>query len=524
MTIDADYVYKGLLCCNYLPMVTEHKDELPPTIFTTEDFIPEIADEMLASSFRKRDHDQIEYRVTRYNNITRLMHIPHPLPYARLCECIFKNWENLKYICDSKHSQIKPNIHGGGEEKDRIVIYYDYDGHPHEEYEQPEADRVVAMEKEPFPESELRQFELSCGARFLVDADIASFFPTIYTHAIPWALVGHEKAKANQTDKNIWYNVLDYCQRSMKRNETQGIPIGPATSNIISEVVLQEVDKALNEKGYKFVRYIDDYTCYCDTHDKAEIFLRDLEHELAKFLLSVNIRKISITELPVLCKASWVVDLNTHLSSDEYLSEQQVVNFIDYALGLQKKHLEGSVIKYAMRAVSGRINKNNINVYADYALTIAYYYPVVLPVVSRIIAKYTSEVKMDVMQKRLETNIKQHLAFRRSDAVCWSLYCAGLIDMPISQEMAGNIIESKDCMAMAMLLAMNQHKDMLINYVRSLSDKTDYDVDQFWILIHIFGDKLTDRQLVTYYNESGLRFLADKDIRFVDPSIFISEF
>ena len=37
MTIDADYVYEGLLRYNYFPMVKEHRDDIVP-VFTSEYF------------------------------------------------------------------------------------------------------------------------------------------------------------------------------------------------------------------------------------------------------------------------------------------------------------------------------------------------------------------------------------------------------------------------------------------------------------------------------------------------------
>ena len=36
---------------------------------------------------------------------------------------------------------------------------------------------------------------LIVGKKYCVTADISSCFPSIYTHAIPWALIGKNKAK-----------------------------------------------------------------------------------------------------------------------------------------------------------------------------------------------------------------------------------------------------------------------------------------------------------------------------------------
>lgn len=107
---DKNYIYKGLLGYNYFPMIALYRDGTPP-VFSTEDFTPEVANEMLKENnkhLRKKGYDSIEYRVTRLNQGTRLMHIPHPLPYARLCQCISNNWDKLKHICENPNSHLKP--------------------------------------------------------------------------------------------------------------------------------------------------------------------------------------------------------------------------------------------------------------------------------------------------------------------------------------------------------------------------------------------------------------------------------
>ncbi|MBK6419337.1 MAG: RNA-directed DNA polymerase [Ignavibacteria bacterium] len=100
-----------------------------------------------------------------------------------------------------------------------------------EGYEKEFGGRVVVMgwdEQEPVALTMLRE---TTGMSYCVEADVSACFASIYSHSIPWALVGHEVAKQNRDDQ--WYNLIDKCQRSMKRGETQGVPSGPATSNIV---------------------------------------------------------------------------------------------------------------------------------------------------------------------------------------------------------------------------------------------------------------------------------------------------
>jgi hypothetical protein len=135
-----------------------------------------------------------------------------------------------------------------------------------------------------------RQVDYSFDNKFIIQADISNFYPSVYTHSIPWALVGFDYAKANRNPSD-WFNQIDKYQRLLKRNETNGVAIGPATSNIVSEIILSTIDKVLDTEGYKFVRFIDDYTAYTRTYEDAETFLRRLSEELSKFKLNVNARK-----------------------------------------------------------------------------------------------------------------------------------------------------------------------------------------------------------------------------------------
>ena len=214
-------------------------------------------------------YDQIEYHATRFNLVTRLFHIPHPSPYARLCKCLSENWDELSHICENSNSRGKL----GKYDKGRQIIG---------KYENLE--QVSVMNYSKLSDARFR-LKISTGKFYRVNADITSFYPSIYTHSIPWAVAGRDDAKVNSNEQ-LWYNELDEAQRDVRRNETQGIPIGPATSHIISEFILSKVDEVLRNDGYVFVRYIDDYECYCENREEAEDFILKLEQELRNYLLS----------------------------------------------------------------------------------------------------------------------------------------------------------------------------------------------------------------------------------------------
>lgn len=497
-----DYVYNALLRYNYLPIGKKHPDDIPFKVFTTEEFTPDLADQMLcvAKPRKNKGYDQIEYRVTRLPNVTRLMHIPHPLPYARLCQCISNNWNKsaIIRICQNPNSHLKPAKH----DNDRLIMG---------EYEHLEQVSMIDGEKFPDLSSKL---QISTGKFYKVTADISSFFPSIYTHTIPWALVGRDKTKADSGGKKLWYNQLDILQRELKRRESLGIPIGPATSNIISEIILSEVDETLlrTDKTYQFTRYIDDYEYYCETREQADNFILNLEQELRKYLLNLNPRKVKIEELPISYQEQWIITLKNYLPLQEKLSPRDVMSFLDSAVDLQKHHPEKNVLKYAARFIanSNKLDRQSADFFLKYLIALAVYNPSVLPVLCQIAKENDIGSDLDIIPV-----LKQSIKFQRSDAICWCLYLMGICGITVSEKLSETIIETNDCMSMGMLIALKQHEHKVCTFLNDLKLKTNYNLDQYWILLHQLAPsgKIFDN----YLEKSGLKFLRDNNVEFIKP-------
>jgi len=92
----------------------------------------------------------------------------------------------------------------------------------------------------------------SVGARYLLKRTLR-VITSIYTHSIPWALHTKEKARAD-TKYALPGNRLDLWMRECQDKQTGGIPIGPDTSYIVSEVIgtamdLQLLDKLPSTRG-----------------------------------------------------------------------------------------------------------------------------------------------------------------------------------------------------------------------------------------------------------------------------------
>ena len=151
-------------------------------------------------------------------------------------------------------------------------------------------------------------------------------------------------AKANKGSGH-WFNKLDQKLRQTRRNETQGIGIGPATSNILAEVVLGKVDEALGSTYFR--RYVDDYTAYCKTEDECQEVLRNVAEELHSFKLLLNIKKTEIVSLPTPLSDSWATTLALSLPCNRPIRSWEALCYFNLAIELSKQTTGGSVLKYA---------------------------------------------------------------------------------------------------------------------------------------------------------------------------------
>jgi hypothetical protein len=309
-------------------------------IFTSQEFGKWVRKKKV-KLYQEWDFSLAEYRLTRNNNAPRVLHTPHPIAYARLCESIKSNWkEIIKKIgevsdYDSRSMVIpKPN-----NLNNRLISMLSYN--------KSDDETMLRLDK---------QF----GKKYQVHADIANCYPSIYSHSVAWALVGRETAKKDR-DKSLWYNQFDFSIRTMQRSETIGIPIGPDTSGLISELILSQIDKELSH--YDYVRFIDDYTCYCKSKDEVDDFLRELSRSLDRYHLKLNTKKTKILELPTALNEDWVRNLRFVASS--FLKESiltakdidKIGDFIDLAIKLSSDNPGDSPLKYMVRILTTMVRE-----------------------------------------------------------------------------------------------------------------------------------------------------------------------
>ena len=110
-------------------------------------------------------------------------------------------------------------------------------------------------------------------ARYVVTADIADFYPRIYSHPL-------ENALPVVTAKSSHINALLRFLGQLNQGVSYGLPVGPSGSRLLAELVLSDVDRLLLSEQISFVRFVDDYRIFCGSERDAFDALAKLANSL----------------------------------------------------------------------------------------------------------------------------------------------------------------------------------------------------------------------------------------------------
>jgi len=135
---------------------------------------------------------------------------------------------------------------------------------------------------------------IAAGHRWVVDLDLEKFFDRV-NHDVLMARV-----KRRVKDKRVLVLINRYLQAGMMEGglvspRTEGTPQGGPLSPLLSNVLLDDLDKELERRGHRFARYADDCNIYVRSKAAGERVMVSLERFLRdKLRLQVNRNKSGV--------------------------------------------------------------------------------------------------------------------------------------------------------------------------------------------------------------------------------------
>lgn len=313
--------------------------ELPPP-FTSADFAAHAVEfagkwdgVKIGAKFWTRPES---YSVPRYGHARRMLSIVNPVNQLHVSDLISKNWVAIrKRLKRSSITEFSPRIvlRGNG----RAVTGVDFDG--------------VAR----------RRAEILGSYGRYVKTDVARFYPSIYTHAIPWAIAGKEFVKSNHHTaefKSSFGNLLDKAVASGQQGQTIGIPIGPDTSRIISELIASEVEvitsQHIPDLQHRAVRYVDDMLIGLKETETPPYVLSALSIALYEFELELNAEKTLTHGIGCAHSPEWIHYIRTfEMNSKPGRQRDDLDSFFEQAIYLADANPRENVILFAVKRAAG---------------------------------------------------------------------------------------------------------------------------------------------------------------------------
>ncbi|MGF6862493.1 hypothetical protein ABIE69_003081 [Rhodobacteraceae bacterium MBR-64] len=163
----------------------------------------------------------------------------------------------------------------------------------------------------------------------MVQIDVSKCFDSIYTHSLPWAVLGKEQTKFSMdSSRRTFGGRFDALMQNLNHKETNGIVIGPEFSRIFAEIILQSVDaelvtklaarsKLIHKVDYEIFRYVDDFFIFYN-EDSTQLKIFEMLQDILKWKkLSINSGKIKRYQKPIITEITIAKERISELLNNE---------------------------------------------------------------------------------------------------------------------------------------------------------------------------------------------------------------
>ncbi len=374
------------------------------------------------------------HSLARAGGVRRALAIPNPIPYFHLIFAIADNWDAIRqHLAKSTLSASRPKLRGATMGRS-------------------------ASPSIPFTELPVLRARSREHGRYVLLADIAEFYGSVYTHSIPWALHGKQLAKDNRNDMSLLGNILDLRIRSTQDRQTNGIPIGPDASLIIAETILAQVDHELtqavaNVQGFRF---FDDYELTFASLSAAEEALAALHRITADYNLRLNAVKTRIEPLPLPHDVPWRHRIR-NLDPTGTNPVPSLIAYFDEAFTLKIQNPGEAVVGYAVsRLESAQVNADSWRLVMSLLLQAISAEPSSIQQVATLIARRHAEgeeVQAAELHKGLNSFIHHHATRNHGSEVAWAIWLAVSFSIGLESEVSGAVSRMLDpCVALLALI------------------------------------------------------------------------
>ncbi|MDC8832066.1 CRISPR-associated endonuclease Cas1 [Alteromonas gilva] len=134
------------------------------------------------------------------------------------------------------------------------------------------------------------------GYKWVFESDINSYFDSVNHRHIARRLMGVYQDSDLVKTIMAWVAApVDYYGQRIVRDK--GLPQGSPISPLLANLVLDDFDNDMQSKGFRLVRYADDFIVLCKNEQRAHLAQAAAAESLAEHGLTLNKNKTAITHL-----------------------------------------------------------------------------------------------------------------------------------------------------------------------------------------------------------------------------------
>ena len=304
--------------------------------------------------------------------------------------------------------------------------------------------------------------------RFVAKTDISRFYHSIYTHSIPWAFHGKATAKADRNPNSAatFMNRLDAILRSGQDGQTVGIPVGPDASRYVAELVGTAIDLEFIARGgahnCEVIRHVDDVWIGAHSHADAEAALWKYREAIRSFELDINESKTLITSEQFRYSDVWPSDISTRIEfaidSPSRRVPDRVRAALEYAFSLAAKDGDDGILKYTLRYLDrSDLADEHWEHIEPFLKRAAVHFGHTVDYVARIVVwRHLARRDLNIAEWTpiLVNLLQRHGRLGNDGEVCWALYAALRLGVPVPRDIAEAIVSNCGALSTVSLLAM----------------------------------------------------------------------
>ncbi|WP_172300032.1 RNA-directed DNA polymerase [Pseudoruegeria sp. HB172150] len=324
-------------------------------------------------------------------------------------------------------------------------------------------------------------------ARYIIKTDISRFFPSIYTHSIPWAVHGKSASKIDRSIKSsgAFTNKLDYLVRQAQDQQTVGIPVGPDTSRIISELISSAIDEEfLKNVGSNVTaaRLVDDIYIGAPSLEFAEQYLSSYRDAVRRYELDINESKTAIFEAKRDLEPFWPIEIRREIEGfsgrkpTSHL-KTELTAYLDQIIRIANEENDDGIVKYAIRKMDERkLWLPYWDVLEHFLKRAAVNFPHCLDYVSRVVVWYNRRHGVETSNWANVCNIAiaYHAPQGNDSEVVWACWLLKEIKGKLHENSYKSIVNR--CGPFSALLAVDLHSKGLVqgrNQKRLIHERLD---------------------------------------------------